>query len=85
MVDSGSTDMVLPGINLPYYNPAKNFYDTTSKTPILTGVKERYADGSWWIGNFYQDQVSLGKLNFQAIFAVMTNQVMLTWAQIEYC
>ncbi|KAJ3414456.1 Beta-secretase 2 [Chytridiales sp. JEL 0842] len=73
-IDSGSSDLLIPGANLNgYVGPS---YSTAGKRP-LTGrlAGAQFADGSAWTGYFYSDRVLVGGvLGVTAPFAVVTQQ-----------
>ncbi|KAI9355682.1 aspartic peptidase domain-containing protein, partial [Zopfochytrium polystomum] len=73
-IDSGSSDLVIPGSTLNNYSLSQPTYDIKGKTPVISGITQSFYDGTWWTGNFYQDVVSLDGPRASAIFAVMTKQ-----------
>ena len=73
LVDTGSSDLLIPGTGLPGYNgPTFSYYD---KSPISDTASTQFADGSSWSGQFYSEKVSIGNLSVVAPFAVMKTQV----------
>ncbi|KAJ3319206.1 hypothetical protein HDU76_000621, partial [Blyttiomyces sp. JEL0837] len=73
-IDSGSSDLIIPGQNFPSYDPNGPMYPTKGKKPVTGLVQAGFADGSAWSGYFYKDVVSLASVSSTAVFAVMTNQ-----------
>ncbi|KAJ3304682.1 Type I transmembrane sorting receptor, partial [Blyttiomyces sp. JEL0837] len=71
-LDSGSTDLLVPGIDLNGYSGPT--YDYRGKSPIRTGVHTKFADLSSWQGNMYMDTVSVVGMSVSAPFAVMITQ-----------
>ncbi|KAJ3189055.1 Beta-secretase 2 [Irineochytrium annulatum] len=75
-IDSGSSDLLIPGTNLPAYTGPT--YDTTTHTPMSSQtVTGAFADGSNWVGRPFADTVSIPSASLSATscpFLAMTDQ-----------
>ncbi|KAI9324790.1 aspartic peptidase domain-containing protein [Zopfochytrium polystomum] len=79
LLDSGSTDLLIPGTGLPAYPATSPSYNYAGKTGISGSVSTTFMDGSSWSGQFYKDDVSIvtsdGRtLRVSAPMAVMKDQ-----------
>ncbi|KAJ1555541.1 Beta-secretase 2 [Cladochytrium tenue] len=74
LVDSGSSDLAIPGPNLDGYDTQAPTYNPSGQTPVRSASRQTFYDGSWWQGDFYSDSVSLGGAKAPATFAVIKFQ-----------
>ncbi|KAI9355675.1 aspartic peptidase domain-containing protein [Zopfochytrium polystomum] len=58
-LDSGSTDLLIPGKGLPAYPSNGPTFDYAGKTAISGNVSSTFADGSSWTGQFYKADVQV--------------------------
>ncbi|KAI8614765.1 aspartic peptidase domain-containing protein [Chytriomyces sp. MP71] len=76
MLDSGSSDLLIPGSTLPGYSGPS--YDITANKTALsqTPIGGQFADSSSWSGLFFMDTVAVeeGQLGVESPFAVMMEQ-----------
>ncbi|KAI8840526.1 aspartic peptidase domain-containing protein [Chytridium lagenaria] len=72
-VDSGSSDLVLPGQDLPYYTGPR--FPTSRNQPLFrTTVRTNFADQSSWYGRIFNGLVKVAGLKVIAPFAVAESQ-----------
>ncbi|KAJ3086327.1 hypothetical protein HDU96_004964, partial [Phlyctochytrium bullatum] len=75
LIDSGSSDLLIPRQGLNNYSATAPAYNTQGKTQLSSfPYNGRFADGSSWTGFYFQDRVALGSSNALAPFAVMVDQ-----------
>ncbi|KAJ3393662.1 ATPdependent RNA helicase [Entophlyctis sp. JEL0112] len=74
MIDSGSSDLVLPGVKLNQYGPQEATYAYNSSYQCGANVESGYGDGSSWTGGFFLDTVSFGGISTKAYVAIMKQQ-----------
>ncbi|KAJ1563864.1 hypothetical protein HK405_000471, partial [Cladochytrium tenue] len=77
LVDSGSSDLAVPGAGLNGYAPGAPVYTVAAgQATVLSGVNQSFYDGSWWAGDFYTDSIKLGGgvAAVTASFAVIKSQ-----------
>ncbi|KAJ3300643.1 Beta-secretase 2 [Blyttiomyces sp. JEL0837] len=73
-LDSGSSDLIIPGVGFNNYKATAPVYPIKGKTVVADNANAGFADGSSWNGKFFQDTVTLGGLSAPAVFAVMLKQ-----------
>ena len=76
-IDSGSSDLLIPGSGLNGYKGPTYSTDPTKLLANVGTVGTGFADGSSWNGRMYSDLVTLNGLSVVAPFAVMQSQVII--------
>ncbi|KAJ3110254.1 Beta-secretase 2 [Physocladia obscura] len=74
MIDTGSSDLVLPGINLNNYKSQEPSYNYRNNFQYGSDVASGYGDGSTWTGGFFADIVAFGGIATYALAAIMKHQ-----------
>ncbi|KAI8617275.1 aspartic peptidase domain-containing protein [Chytriomyces sp. MP71] len=72
MIDTGSSDLVLPSNHLNAYSGTT--YNTDGRFQYGNTVTSGYAGGSQWIGGFFADGINIGGSETNALFAAMFHQ-----------